>query len=186
MQTKTPERHFFEYAFPVINLCGGYHTITLPISTKDSKPITPLYPIDFSDKSRLQEMLLSGDSPSRKELEQRFPNATKGLRELAETQNPDEYWTPENVEEYWLREHNKQVVALCKIYFKKVIEPTSKGARIKFSEFMNTNYESQTPTKKGDIISIHNKKIIEVLTPEQIEKYAPEFSTSDRNASVYN
>jgi hypothetical protein len=155
---KSPERHFFEYAFPVINSCM--------LNKTKQKPTRHEF-------SRLQKLLRSESSPSRKELEERFPNAIQGLINLAKSENPKEYWTPQIVEEYWLKEHVLHVPRLCRVYFGEVIEPYNSEALVELVKSIKIKCPSQTSTEKGDIVSIHNRTIIEVLTPKQIEKYAP-------------
>ncbi len=73
---------FFIYAFPAMDGCCG---------------------VKEREKGKYLEMILRGEAPSRKELEEMFPAAFIRM----EDRYGDNYWTVKNIEDYWRVEHNR-------------------------------------------------------------------------------
>ena len=147
-QKVSGELIFLRYAFPVIRYCNRTTVTTDEIA-------------------KFEEMLKSGEPPSRQRLEEIFPNAVKKLKT----------WTPEDVRDYWLREHNKIVKGnpLCAVYLfsvSKVLSAKDKEVcRVNLSGLGTLNVKSYIPLKEKDKVTVHGFQVAEILSQENIDKY---------------
>ncbi|MDD5192372.1 MAG: hypothetical protein PHH54_03700 [Candidatus Nanoarchaeia archaeon] len=139
---------FLRYAFPATECCKH-----VEVSSEEKK--------DF------EIMLKYGGIPSRKRLEEIFPNAVRHLKS----------WDSKNVRDYWCREHNKIVSdnKLCMVYGFEVsnVSPPENGeiciARVKGIESLRA--KSYLELGAGDLISIHASQVAEKLSQEDYIKY---------------
>lgn len=138
---------FLRYAFPVIGYCSSSS-------------------LNLGELPEFEKMLRSGGHPSRKRLEQLFPNAVKHLKS----------WEYGDVRDYWLREHNEIVNEnfRCRVYIGRVKEILEENgtcrARVKINK-AELFPKSYIPLEKGDLVSIHGLHVAEKLSKKDVRKY---------------
>jgi len=123
--------------------------------------------VSLDEKKDFETMLKYGGTPSRRRLEEIFPNAVVHLKS----------WNPEDVREYWLSEHNKIVAdnTVCKVYgfeVSEVLSPENQEVCIAKVKGVNSlRAKSYLELKVGDLISVHALQVAEKLSQEDYIKY---------------
>jgi len=139
---------FLRYAFSVIRYC--------------SKKA-----VSANEILKFEKMLKLGGIPSRKRLEQLFPDAVEHLKS----------WDYEDVRNYWLVEHNKLVLEnpLCRVYAGETLEilPPANGeiCRVRVKGIETISQKSYISLKKGNLVSMHAFQIAEKLSQKEFLEY---------------
>lgn len=159
MQTETPERYFFKYAFPCAFL------------KLERKEITK------KEYSEMEKKFCNGGSIGKKNLERIFKPAFVRIKRLAERMQKD-FWSIDVIKEYWLNEHNNLIDEndggwaeqtgrfkdLCKVHMAEIIEERDKSLLVRYGNMRREVYNVLVPNaKKGDRVTIHFSYAIEKI-----------------------
>ena len=163
---KTPEEIFLMNALPAAMFCSNAKANAL----------------------ELEEKFIKREFPSRQELEEMFPAAFKRIKQFANSENPEKFWTPEIVKDYWLKEHNRiidnkedgydkftdELREFCKVSLGIVLEINPDDdcwiVLVNFKE-KEIKLKSHIKLEKGDKISFHLGQVVAKLSEEDINKY---------------
>jgi hydrogenase maturation factor len=158
----SPERLFFEYAFTALASCAN---------VSDEKI------------SELEKLLVSGENPTKEELEGMFPCAFGRIDRM----DGDNEWSYETVKKYWWEEHNRIIDAgedgygdvphdlsePCKVSFVEVVE-LEKGKIIYYGK---TGEDKKASTyfkdlEVGDFVTIHLGRVVEKISEKDFKEYS--------------
>jgi hypothetical protein len=161
----SPERLFFMYAFPALASCTNAS----------------------ADKiGELEELLISGGSPTQSELEGMFPLAFERITRMSYKDDHLNTWAFDTIKKYWWEEHNRIIDSgedgyedsprhakeACKVSFVEVVDFQDnkivyygKGGEDKTA---STYFKD---LKVGDFVTIHLGRVVEKISGKDFEKY---------------
>jgi hypothetical protein len=149
-EKESGELIFLRYAFPAIECCGHKK-------------------VEIDEFLEFEKMLREGGIPSRKRLEEIYPNAVMHIG------SEDKDWTPENVRNYWWVKH-KEIVGdnfNCRVYGFPVSDVFEATGNIVCKVGMggNIRFPSYIQLKREDYFTAHNFTVAEKITEDDYNKF---------------
>ena len=163
----SPERMFFMYAFPALASCTNAS----------------------ADKiGELEELLVSGGSPTKSELEGMFPLAFERITRMSYKDDHMNTWAFDTIKKYWWVEHNRIIDSgedgyedsprhakdACKVSFVEVVDFKDDNAKI---VYYGKNGEDKTAStyfkdlKVGDFVTVHLGRVVQKVPEEDYREY---------------